>query len=189
MIVAILEEFLTQGVLKRNLLGWIIPTFIAFLPFLLLTSQIRRFLLRRIGPENRLDLAFYLIAGTIGLMVEWFLIGLAPWNLGLGTEPFLSIVFQIAMFSFWGSVAFAPKIILDRRQLIIGSRRWLKRFLVIGFVSIYFVTFASGRTLQFAGGILSVIVFFLSMNLFFAKYLRTEGAPQRGPSKGQGLRV
>jgi len=189
MIVAILEEFITQGVLKRNPLGWIIPTFIAFLPFLLLASQIRRVLLRRIGREARLDLEFYLVSGTIGLAVEWFLIGLAPWNLGLGTDPFLSIVFQIAMFSFWGSVAFVPKIILDRRQLIIGSRRWLRRFLVIGFASIYFVTFASGRTFQFEVGILSVMVFFLSLNLFFAKYLRTEGTPQQGPSKAQGVHV
>ncbi len=134
MIVAILEEFLTQGVLKRNILGWIIPTFIAFLPFLLLTSQIHRVLLRRIMREHRLDLAFYLVSGTIGLMIEWFLIGLAPWN--LGSDPFLSVLFQVAMFSFWGSVAFAPKIILDRRNLIIGSRKWFKRFLAVGFVPI-----------------------------------------------------
>jgi hypothetical protein len=31
--VAFLEEFITQGILKRNLAGWIIPTFIAGLEF------------------------------------------------------------------------------------------------------------------------------------------------------------
>ena len=28
--VAVVEEFITQGVLKRSLVGWIIPSFIAF---------------------------------------------------------------------------------------------------------------------------------------------------------------
>jgi len=31
--VAFLEEFITQGVLKKNPAGWIIPTIIAFFPF------------------------------------------------------------------------------------------------------------------------------------------------------------
>src|SRR5262249_28345366 len=33
LMIAGLEEFITQGVLKNNLSGWIIPTLIAFLPF------------------------------------------------------------------------------------------------------------------------------------------------------------
>ena len=44
LIVAGLEEFITQGVLKNNLGGWIIPTVIAFLPFLIIVRVVSKFL-------------------------------------------------------------------------------------------------------------------------------------------------
>src|SRR5215470_12141633 len=105
MSVASLEEFISQGVLKRNLVGWIIPTIIAFLPFLVGTAMIHRLLQRRLGNGNRLELSFYALSGGIGLMVEWFLIGLSPWN-SFGADPLVSTLSQLAIFSFWGGAAF-----------------------------------------------------------------------------------
>ena len=122
LIVAFLEEFITQGVLKGNLVGWIIPTFIAFVPFLVTVRFISRILRERVGQERAL-LAYYVVAGSIGLMIEWFIIGLSPWN-SPGANPVLMLIFQLGIFSFWGTVAFAPQLLLDRRTYVARVRKW-----------------------------------------------------------------
>src|SRR5215510_2318565 len=152
MTVASLEEFISQGVLKRSVVGWIIPTIIAFLPFLVGTAIIHGLLQRRLWNGNRLELSFYTVSGGIGLMVEWFLVGLSPWN-SFGADPLVSTVFQLAMFSFWGSVAFVPRILQDKRLTVAGLVKQLKRSLIAGFAIIYFLTFLVGRQAQFIAGI------------------------------------
>jgi hypothetical protein len=42
--IAFLEEFITQGILKRGLAGWIIPAIIAFVPFLIVVRHIGKVL-------------------------------------------------------------------------------------------------------------------------------------------------
>lgn len=170
LIIAFLEEFITQGVLKRNLVVWIIPTIIGFLPFLIAASLIHRSLLKRFG-EHRAVLAYYLVAGGMGLMVEWFIIGLSPWS-SPGADPFLMLVFQLGIFSFWGTVAVAPRVLLDKRRLVAGVRKWYKRFLTLGFALIYFVTLSSARQAQFVAGVGSVLVVFLLLNSFYFRYIR-----------------
>ena len=179
-----LEEFITQGLLKRNPLSWILPTFIAFIPFLAAARMIHRTLEKRVKAESRAILGYYITCGGIGLMIEWFLIGLAPWSGGLGADPLLMLVFQAAMFSFWATVAFAPQLILDKRSIVSELRRWYKRFLTIGFVGIYFVTLASAKPNQFLSGIVSVMILFLSLNLLHFKYIRSLeslGRPPQAP--------
>jgi hypothetical protein len=122
LIIAFLEEFITQGVLKGNLVGWIIPTFIAFVPFLVTVRFISRILHERVGQQRAL-LAYYLVAESIGLMIEWFIIGLSPWN-SPGANPVLMLIFQLGIFSFWGTVAFAPQLLLDRRTYVARVRKW-----------------------------------------------------------------
>ena len=167
-----LEEFISQGVLKRNLVGWIVPTIIAFLPFLLGTGLIYKLLQRRLGNGNRLELSFYPLSAGIGLMVEWFLIGLSPWN-SFGADPLVSTLFQLSMFSFWGSVAFVPRILQDKRLTVASLVKQLKRSLIAGFAIIYVLTFAVGRQAQFIIGIASIMGLFLSLNLFYVKYVRS----------------
>jgi len=172
-IVASLEEFISQGVLKRTVFGWIIPALLAFIPFLVASAFIHRILRKKIGTRNRLELSYYMISGGIGLTVEWFLIGLSPWSDASGTDPVLMAVFQLGMFSLWGSVGFAPRIMIDKRSAVVGLVKWFKRFLAIGFVIIYFVTFASARQSQFAAGIISILIVFLSLNVFYFRYIRS----------------
>jgi hypothetical protein len=87
LLVAAAEEFITQGVLKGNLGAWIIPTIIAFTPFLLVLWLLGK------APEGRLResravVVFYLAAGGIGLAFEWTLMGLGPWtNPSFGQIP------------------------------------------------------------------------------------------------------
>ena len=96
--VALLEEFITQGVLKRSPVGWIIPTFIAFLPFLIVVRQINKILDRRM-VEFKAVLAYYVISGVIGLTTEWLIIRLSPWS-NPAANPLLILILQVGIFSF-----------------------------------------------------------------------------------------
>jgi hypothetical protein len=171
LVVAFLEEFITQGVLKRNLVAWIIPALIAFLPFLIVVRQISKPLERRM-VESKAVSAYYVISGVIGLMIEWLVIGLSPWS-NPAADPLLTTTFQFGIFSFWGSVAFAPKLLLDKRTSIARVRRWYKAYLALGFVSIYLFTSLASRDTKFVVGIGSVLATFIPLNLFYLKYVRT----------------
>ena len=169
--VALLEEFITQGVLKRSPVGWIIPTFIAFLPFLIVVRQINKILDRRM-VEFKAVLAYYVISGVIGLTIEWLIIGLSPWS-NPAANPLLILILQVGIFSFWSSVALAPKLLLDRRASIVRVRRWFKLFLTFGFVSIYVLTLLASRETRFIVGIGSVLATFIPLNFFYFTYVRT----------------
>lgn len=182
--IAFLEEFITQGLLKRNLVGWIIPTIIAFLPFLIIVRLIDKLLYKRLG-EDRAVLAYYVIAGGIGLMIEWFVIGLSRWS-SPGTDPLLTAVFQVGMFSFWGSVAFAPRLLLDQRSSVAAVRKLYKRFLIVDYAFIYFITLLSSGGVQFAVGVISVLAMFTSLNFFYFRYFRIlkfQVVLRKGPQK------
>jgi hypothetical protein len=171
--VAFLEEFITQGILKRTLAGWIIPALIAFFPFLIVVRQIGKILKVRM-TESKAASAYYLISGVIGLMIEWLVIGLSPWS-NPAADPLLILIFQFGIFSFWGSVAFAPRLLLDRRDPVARVRRWYKRFLAIGFVSIYLATFLASKGAKFVVGISAVLATFIPLNFFYFEYVRTLG--------------
>jgi hypothetical protein len=136
LLVAGLEEFITQGVLKHSYGGWIIPTIIAFLPFLVIVRLIGWILGRRLS-EAGATLIYYWAAGAIGLLLEWFLMGLSPWK--DPNAPFLAmLLFQLGMFSFWGGVAFAPRLLLDTRETVSRVRKSYLRFLIFGMAAIKF---------------------------------------------------
>ena len=173
LLVAGLEEFITQGVLKKTSAGWILPTIIAFLPFLIIVRLLGKFLNWSLD-EPAAVLIYYLAAGSIGLLVEWFLIGLTPW--GDPNAPFVVVlVLQLGMFSFWGSVAFAPRILLDDRDSISQIRRSYKQFLIFGLAVIYCLTFAASKEAQFLVSILAVLITFLVLNFFYFRYVRALG--------------
>ena len=170
LLVAGLEEFITQGVLKRTYAGWILPTLIAFLPFLVIV-RIAWTLLDRLLPEPASILGHYMIGGTLGLMVEWFLIGLSPWR--DPQAPILALLgFQAGMFSFWGSVALIPRILLDTRASVSRSRRLVLRFAGTGGILVYILTFTIPERARFWTVILAVLTVFLSLNFAYFQYLK-----------------
>jgi hypothetical protein len=172
--VAALEEFISQGVLKNAFWGWIVPTLIAFLPFLFIVRTVGQLLDRRLSPQKA-GLIYYLLAGGVGLAVEWFLIGLSPWS-GDGKQPLAMLVLQIGMFSFWSAVAFAPRMLLDQRAEVSQIRTRFKWFLVAGLAFIYAVSFAAPKKLQFVSGIGSILLIFVGSNFYYFRYLRALGA-------------
>ena len=165
--VAGLEEFITQGVLKDNWGGWIIPTIIAFLPFLILLRVISTFLEKRVA-EWKAVLGYYAVAGSIGLIFEWFVIGLNPWS-----DPnLLQIPFQLGMFSFWGAVAFAPRLLLDDRGPFVRVRRNYRNALFLGMAAIYFLAFTVPKDAQFLAVIAAGLFLFIFLNRFYFAYIR-----------------
>jgi hypothetical protein len=170
LIVAGLEEFISQGVLKNDFGGWIIPTIIAFLPFLIIVRTIGNVLDRYLS-EHKAAWICYLISGGIGLAVEWFLIGLSPWR-DPDAHPLGVLGLQIGMFSFWCGVAFTPRLLLDKRKIVSRVRTGFKWFWIAGMSVIYIVTFTVPKKAQFAAGIISVILTFVIMNLFYFNYLQ-----------------
>jgi hypothetical protein len=167
LLVAGLEEFITQGVLKNSYGGWIIPTLIAFLPFLLIMVVVAWWLNRRLR-EWVAALIYYLVAGGIGLALEWFVIGLAPWR-----DPhILQVPFQLGMFSFWATVAFAPRLLLDRRDALSRIRRAYQIALIFLTAAVYACTLSAPREHRFPAGIASVLIAFLLLNVFHFLYLR-----------------
>lgn len=170
LMVAGLEEFITQGVLKHNFGGWIIPTLIAFGPFLIIV-RLAGGLFHRRWPAPQAALYYYLLAGSIGLAVEWFLIGLSPWS-NPNAHPLLMLAFQVGMFSFWTGVACTPILLLDQREIVAPLRRRFRVFLPLGMAMIYAVTFLAPKGLRFPAAIGTVLITFIGANAFYLQYLR-----------------
>jgi hypothetical protein len=182
LLIAGLEEFITQGVLKNTLTGWVLPTLVAFVPFLLLLRAVGTVFDRRL-PAPTAVLCYYLAAGTIGLLVEWFLIGLSPWR-DTSASILLLLGFQFGMFSFWAGVAMAPRILLDTRPTVLRVRQVTRRWLIFGFAVIYVLTFAVPQHARFGAAILSVLTTFLALNYAYVRYLRALREPARAAPEG-----
>ena len=191
LMIAALEEFITQGRLKGSCVLWVF-TLIPFALFLVLASYVRTMIHRR-AMGWRAAALYYVVTGLIGLAVEWFVIGLSPWS--DKTSPrLLVVVFHAGMFSFWGSVALAPRILLDLRPRVAKlRRRFLIAFTTLGLLA-YVLTFAAKiaaaeKDAQFLASIGPVIITFLAMNVFYVQYFcsfgQTTSAAAGASSPGQ----
>jgi hypothetical protein len=175
--IAGLEEFITQGVLKDSYFAWIF-TLLPFAIFLAIAGCFWA-VLHRLAAERLAVVLYYLAAGAIGLAVEWFVIGLAPWK-DRTSPPVLVAVFHAGMFSFWGTVALAPRILLDDRPEVARvRRRFLIAFTALGAVT-YVLTFAAKiaaaeKDVQFLASIGPIVITFLMMNVFYVQYFRSCG--------------
>ncbi|MEK7674260.1 MAG: hypothetical protein AAB676_00315 [Verrucomicrobiota bacterium] len=178
LLVAGLEEFITQGVLKHSYGGWILPTILAFLPFLVAVRFLDKILSRRLSEPGAI-LIYYLAAGSLGLLFEWFMMGLAPWS--NPQAPLLAmVVFQLGMFSFWGGVALAPRLLLDARAVVSRVRNSCRLFLIFGMAIIYLVAFAAPQEARFLATIASVLITFLALNFFYFQYVQAVRKPADG---------
>jgi hypothetical protein len=175
--IAGLEEFITQGVLKGSYVLWIF-TLIPFVVFLGIAGCIRA-ALHKTARGWRAAALYYVITGGIGLAVEWFIIGLSPWS-DRGSPLLLIALFHTGMFSFWGTVALAPHILLDCRPETAALQRRLRWTFAVLMAVTYVLTFTSKAVgappgIQFLASIGPVVVTFLTMNVFYFQYFRTCG--------------
>jgi hypothetical protein len=159
-------------VLNGEYLGYLTVIIIPYLPFLLVVFYSMRLIDRRVKDIARAHIIHYLSYGILGLVVvEWLLIGLSPWS-NPEANPIMMIVFQLAMLSYWGTVAFAPRMLLDDNK---GMKKVKK--LMMGFYIPYFVVaYIIGFSLPYEAAFPIVIIFqaigHLLLNIFYYWFYR-----------------
>jgi len=134
-----------------------------------------------INRRARAMVIYYLGFGSLGLAVEWLLLGNAP-----SADPF-QVITQAGMFTFWGTMLLGPRLIVDPA----GSPELRRSF--IGF----FATFSAIYLLVAAiiprnhGGVYFGFIIFAAgstwLNYFYIKYFKLLKAGQLTvqPSTGQ----
>lgn len=166
---ATVEEFLSIVVLKHDLAGYLFTLLIVFpvfLTFVYFSSQlIRRFTSR----EPLQEMIHYFLYGLVGLMIEWFLIGLSPWS-DPDANFIVMLVFQLGMFSFWATVAFIPRLFLKPGELNGRVRKSILKFYIPYFLIAYLLSLMAPEALKFITIIPLIIFGYLILNLFYLRY-------------------
>jgi len=119
-----------------------------------------------IRSRSRAALLNYLLFGTLGLMVEWFLLGNAP------VLDVFQLVTQPGMFSFWGTMLLAPWLLMEPPSFAGLKIAFLKYF--IGFSLVYLLV-ASFLPRAKGGIFLGFVIFAMGsvgLNYFYWKYFR-----------------
>lgn len=111
-------------------------------------------------------LIYYLLFGSLGLMVEWRLLGNAP-----VMDPF-QIITQPGMFTYWGTMLLAPCLLMETGM---GA---LKRSFATYFAAFSFLYLLVAAVVPKAkGGIFFGFVLFAAgttgLNYFYVKYFRS----------------
>ncbi len=164
------EEFLSIIVLRHDVASFLFTFFILF-PFYLSFVYFSSKLIRYASPHPPTqELIHYFAYGVIGLIIEWFIIGLAPWKDAVA-NPVLLIVFNLVMFCFLATVAFAPRIFITPGELSDRMQNAIQRFFIPYFMIVYVVAFTVPDELKFLTIITMIIFGYLFLNMLFLRYL------------------
>jgi hypothetical protein len=150
--------------------AYVFTLIILFPTFLTLVYTTSRLLDRLSSCEPQRELIHLLAYGFAGLMIEWFLIGLSPWS-NPNANPILMLLFQLGMFSFWSTVAFAPRLFLNRCGLAVRTRSLVLKFYVPYFAVVYITAAVVPREMRFGVLIPLIIVGYFVLQVIFVKYL------------------
>ena len=168
------EEFLTVVVLKHDVGSYVFTLLILFPVFLTLVYFSSKLLDRWYSTEPARELAHYFVYGCAGLALEWFLIGLSPWS-NPDANPFLMLLFQLGMFSFWATVAFAPRLLTNSDDLSRSSSIAILKFYVPYFVLVYVIALAvppQPPERRFWTIIPLILIGYLTLNVFYVRHFR-----------------
>jgi hypothetical protein len=173
-------EILNQ-ILARHDVRAFRTTMFSYSILLLIGFSVGKGIALLINRRARTMVIYYLGFGSLGLAVEWLLLGNAP-----SADPF-QVITQAGMFTFWGTMLLGPRLIVDPA----GSPELRRSF--IGF----FATFSAIYLLVAAiiprnhGGVYFGFIIFAAgstwLNYFYIKYFKLlkAGQPTVQPSTGQ----
>ncbi len=173
-------EILNQ-ILARHDVRAFRTTMFSYSILLLIGFSVGKGIALLINRRARTMVIYYLGFGSLGLAVEWLLLGNAP-----SADPF-QVITQAGMFTFWGTMLLGPRLIVDP-----ASSPELRRSF-IGF----FATFSAIYLLVAAiiprnhGGVYFGFIIFAAgstwLNYFYIKYFKLlkAGQPTVQPSTGQ----
>lgn len=153
---ATVEEFLTLVVIKHDIPSYVFTLLVLFPLFLTSVFWSSKHLDRLWRTEAGRELVHFCGYGCVGLMFEWFLIGHSPWS-NPDANPFLMLGFQLGMFSFWSTVAFAPRLFLAQSPLARTFRKCIVRWFVPYFTLVYAIGLSVATELRFVTIIVLVI--------------------------------
>jgi hypothetical protein len=165
------EEFLTIVLLKHDIPSYVFTLIILFPAFLSLVYFGGWVIDNVLGWHGRRDVGHFLFGATLGLMIEWFLIGLSPWS-NPSANPVLMAGFQLGMFSFWATVSFAPRLFIRDDAISVSTRRRLLRFYIPYFVFVYAVVFAIPDGARFGPTIILIIFGYYIAAWILVRYIR-----------------
>jgi hypothetical protein len=153
---ATVEEFLTVVVLRRDVPSYVFTILILFPIYLTVVFVSSRWIDRIVRAPFGQALAHLLAFGWLGLMLEWFLMGLSPWS-NPEASRLLMLGFQVGMFAFWATVATAPRMFLDGHPASRLARRRTVRLGIPYLVLVYTVAFVAPARLRFGPVILLIV--------------------------------
>jgi hypothetical protein len=162
---AIPGEILNQILARHNIAAFrttlISYTFLLFIGFFAWKG-----LHTLLKNRARAALAHYLLFGTLGLMVEWLLLGNAP-----VLDPF-QIITQPGMFTFWGTMLLGPALMMETSEFQELKNAFFCFFVVMSLLYLLLAVVLPKEK----GGIFLGFVFFAggttALNYFYLKYFR-----------------
>src|SRR5262245_18478293 len=119
--------------------------------------------------ESAREVTHWIVYGLVGLGFGWFGMGFTSWT-EVG-PPFLVVGFQLGMFCFWSTVAFAPRLFLGERESQRKVSRQILWFYVPYFAVVYTVGLSVPTEMRFGTIIVLIVIGHYILNLFFVKYL------------------
>ncbi len=175
-------EVLNQILARQNVRAFR-STMISYAVLLLIAYFVGKGISRMFKRRSRALLVYYLLFGTLGLMVEWFLLGNAP-----VLDP-LQVIVQPGMFTYWGTFMLAPCLVLEPAPFAALKRSFLRFF--VSFSLLYvLVALVLPRA---KGGIFLGFVIFAAgsaaLNYYYFKYFRLVARPASDLVDGQGQRA
>jgi hypothetical protein len=179
---AIPGEILNQLLSRRDPSGFRNTLFSYFI-LLLIGYFAGQGLRRAIKCRATAALLFYVLFGSLGLMVEWFLLGNAP------VADWMQLVAQPGMFSFWGTMLLGPWILMESSEFAALKRGFL---IFYSAVSVVYLTVALVVPRQNGGIYFGFIIFAAgsaALNVFYVRYfkqLRRTSKGEAQPSKSTG---
>jgi hypothetical protein len=153
---ATVEEFLTVVVLRHDVPCYLFTLLVLFPTYLTVVYIFGRSLDRLVPDQAARDLVHLLATGGLGLLLEWTLMGLSPWS-NPAANPLLMLGFQVGMFTFWATVATAPRAFFDQSGPGRDARRRILRFSVPFLAVVYVVGLSVPRRWRF-GTVIPLIV-------------------------------
>ena len=137
--------------------------------YLTMASLISWLLVKRLGDCPATMVWHVAGFGTVGLMIEWFVIGNSPWG-----NPQAS---QIGMFAYWSAIVVVPFVALRPNVNLATLKKTIVVSVLLYTIAALVIQLIPNRTLHFVYHIWSVIVGYTALVLLSAiGYVR---APQR----------
>jgi hypothetical protein len=162
---AIPGEILNQILSRHDVVGFR-HTLTSYAILLLAGFFIGRGINRIIANRSLAAIAYYLLFGTLGLMIEWFLLGNAP-----VLDPF-QLITQPGMFTFWGTLLLGPRLIMEPAGFSDLKKSFLRFFSVFSCMYLLIAVIVPKES----GGIFFGFVMFAAgtaaLNYFYVKYFR-----------------